>query len=198
MDEEHQKEIAKKFLEEAGNRERIVIETHDAAMVRVLLCVNLERKVAEFSKLRSYNEKNELIDDLKLPGVYINSMNQLPAAWQDQSGPWLSDVRRVFTFLAGDYKGTHSLFLVEYKPAKPIERIELMYEHEEPVQLKNPPPIILGVVEILTKAEVDRVAAEQHYQDTMIDVVVKSLEEGDKRPLFVPGTTYTVPMQYQV
>ncbi|HSB94731.1 MAG TPA: hypothetical protein VLC28_16520, partial [Flavitalea sp.] len=159
--EEHQNAIAKKFIEEAGNRERIVIETHDAVLVRMLVCVNLERKVAEFSKLRSFNEKNEMIDDLKLPGIYISGMNELPASWLDQSGPWLADVRRVFTLLAGEYKGSHSLFLVEYKPGKTIERIELMYEHEQPVQLKNPPPILLGVVEILTRAEVDRVAAEQ-------------------------------------
>jgi large repetitive protein len=191
------KEMAKKFLEEAGNRERIVIETGDASLVRALICANVRRKVTEFMIVRAFNDKNEIVDELKLPGNIISGMNELPASWQDQSGPWLADVRRVFALLAGEFKGTHNLFLMEYRPDKPIARIELMYEHEDLKIFKDPPPVILGVVEILTKAEVERVVSEQHYQDTMVDVVVKSLEEGDKRPLFAPDTTYTVTMKYK-
>lgn len=191
------KQMVKKFLDEAGNRERIVIETGDAVLVRLLVCANVQRKVAEFMILRSFNEKGEVVEQIKLPGHYITGINQLPASWQDQSGPWLADVRRVFTLLAGEFKGTHNLFLVEYKPEKSITRIEIMYEHEEQKIFKDPPPVILGVAEILTKAELERVVSEQHYQDSMVNVVVKSLEEGDKRPLFAPDTIYTVTLKYK-
>lgn len=190
------KDMAEKFLKDAGNRERIVIETGDAALMRVLICANIRRKVAEFMIIRSFNEKNEIVDEIKLPGNYINNITQLPATWQDQSGPWHSDVKRVFNLLAGEFKGSHNLFLAEYKPSKGIAYVELVYEHEKQNLFKNPPPVILGVIEILTKAEMGRVVNEQHYQDDMVSVVVKSLEEGDKRPLFAPNQTYTVTLKY--
>ncbi len=192
-------ELVKKFLESAGNRERIVIETGDASMFRALICTNTERKVVEFMKLRAFNEKDEVVEEIKLPVQSINNFTDLPPAWRDDGGPWLSDVRRVFNFLAGEFKGSHNLFLVEYKPDKAISYIELLYEHDQdqPEIFKNPPPVILGVVEILTKAETERVVSGQHYHDSMVEVVVKSLEEGDKRPLFAPDTLYTVTVNYK-
>ena len=183
------RKMVKKFLDGAGDRERIVVETGDAALFRALLCTNVRMKVVEFMKLRATGENGQIVEEIKLPGQIINSFDDLPAAWRDASGPWLSDVRRVFNLLAGEFKGTHSLFLVEYKPAKAIERIELIWAHDQIPQdlFHNPPPAILGVVEILTKAENQRVVSGQHFHDTQVEVVVKSLEEGDKRPLFAPG-----------
>jgi hypothetical protein len=108
--------------------------------------------------------------------------------------PWLADVRRVFDLLAGDFKGTHGLFLVNYTPLVPMARFELLYQPGQPLDhvFRDPPAVLLGVVETLTRAEVQRQAAEERYRQDMVSVVVKSLEEGDKRPLFAPDTLYTV------
>lgn len=192
-------EVAKKFLEQAGNRERIVVESGDVAEVRALICANARLKVPEFMVLSAFDAQNALVEQIKLPGHFINNFTDLPAAWQDTSGPWASDVKRVFDFFAGVFKGTHLLFLVEWKPSAPIARFELSYAPPDPLttEFREPPAVMLGVVETLTRAEVERVAAEQHYQDDMVQVVVKSLEEGDKRPLFAPNTVYTVTASYK-
>ena len=193
------KDITQKFLDTAGNRERILIETGDAALVRALLCTNAEKKVAEFMVLRAFNEKGEIVEEIKMPGQYISSFSQLPPNWQNAAGPWLSDVRRVVTLFTGMFPRTHLMFLMEYKPSKAITRIELLYRHDEPQPnfvLRRPPAAMLGIVETLSKAEMKRVESQQHYQSEMVDVVVKALEEGDKRPLFVPNTLYTVTVKY--
>jgi hypothetical protein len=186
-------ETAKKFLDGAGNRERIVVESGDVTRARCLICTNRERKVAEFMRLRAFDVNDAIVEDIKVPGVPIGSFNDLPAPWRDPAGPWLSDVRRVFDLLAGDFKGTHTLFLVDYVPHAPIVRFELIYQ-PDPLNatFRDPPAAILGVVETLTRAEVERQTAEEHHQEEMVQVVVKSLEEGDKRPLFAPDTLYTV------
>jgi len=191
-------EVVKKFLDQAGNRERIVVDSGDVAEVRALICANAERKVPEFMVLRAFNAQNELVEQIKLPGHYINTFAQLPAAWQDAAGPWFADVRRVFDLFAGSFKGTHQLFVIEWKPKAPIARVELFYEPVDQAKtaFRSPPAVMLGVVETLTRAEVERVVSEQHYQDDMVEVVVKSLEEGDKRPLFAPNTVYTVTVNY--
>lgn len=186
-------ETAKKFLDGAGNRERIVVESGDVTRARCLFCANRERKVAEFIRLRAFDVNDAIVEDIKVPGVPIGSFIDLPESWRDPAGPWLSDVRRVFDLLAGDFKGTHTLFLVDYKPHAPIVRFELVYQ-PDPLNttFRDAPAAILGVVETLTRAELARQTAEEHHRDQMVQVVVKSLEEGDKRPLFAPDTLYTV------
>jgi len=192
------REVAKMFLDQAGDRERIVVEAGDAAEVRALICANVERKVTEFMLLRGFDDQNKLVEEIKLPGHAITAFNQLPSEWQDATGPWANDVRRVFELLAGSFKGSHQLFLIEWQPRQPIARFELVYRADEQATslFRNPPPVLLGVVETLMRAEVERVVHEQHYQDDMVGVVVKSLEEGDKRPLFAPDTLYTVTASY--
>ena len=192
-------EMAKKFLDQAGNRERIVVESGDVAEVRALICANARRKVPEFMVLSAFDAQNALVEQIKLPGHFINAFTDLPAAWQDAAGPWSSDVKRVFDFFAEAFKGTHLLFLVEWKPSVPIARFEISYAppDQDTTAFREPPAVMLGVVETLTRAEVERVASEQHYQDDMVQVVVKSLEEGDKRPLFAPNTVYTVTASYK-
>lgn len=187
-------EAAKRYLERAGNRERIVIESGDIAVARCLICTNAELKVSEFMVLRGLDPAGAVIEQVALPAQLISSITQLPPPWLDGAGPWSNDVRRVFDLLAGDFKGTHSIFLVEYQPQAPIAGFEMLYAPPppRPSPFQDPPPVLLGVVETLTRAEVLRQAAEEHYHDEMVDVVVKSLEEGDKRPLFAPDTLYTV------
>jgi hypothetical protein len=111
----------------------------------------------------------------------------------------LSDVSRVFDLFNQDFFRTHVLFLVEYEPPVPIARFEIFYQPTEVSNdpFRNPPAAILGVVETLTRAEVIRESAEHDYQEEMEDVVVNSLEEGDKRPLFAPDTLYTVSVSFQ-
>ena len=92
-------QLVKQFLEQAGNRERIVVELGDVAEVRALICANAERKVTEFMLLRAFDAQNQVVEEIKLPGHTISSFAQLPAAWQDAAGPWQSDVRRVFDLL---------------------------------------------------------------------------------------------------
>jgi hypothetical protein len=192
-------DAATRFLDEAGNRERIVVETGDIADARCLVCVNARLKVAEFMVLRGLDQAGGVVEQIKLPGQPIDSFEQLPARWRDPAGPWLEDVRRVFNLLAGEFKGTHRLFLVDYKPEAPIARFELFYEPPEPPTsvFKDPPAVMLGVVETLTRAEVERQTAEEHHQQELVEVVVKSLEEGDKRPLFAPDTLYTVTVGFK-
>jgi hypothetical protein len=186
-------ETAEKFLEGAGSRERIVIESGDVTKARCLLCTNLRRKVVEFMRLRAFDANDTIVEDIKVPGLLVNAFTDLPERWRDPAGPWLPDVRRVFDLLAGDFKGTHTLFLVDYAPRAPIVRFELIYQ-PDPLQevFRDPPAAILGVVETLTRAEVERQTAEEHHRDEMVQVVVKSIEEGDNRPLFAPDTVYTV------
>jgi large repetitive protein len=192
-------DAAAKFLDEAGNRERIVVETGDIADTRCLICANTERKVTEFMVLRALDSAGGVVEQIKLPGQPVDSIEQLPARWRDPAGPWHEDVRRVFNLLAGEFKGTHTLFLVEYRPEAPIARFELFYEPPEPPTrvFNDPPAVLLGVVETLTRAEVERQTAEEHHQQELVEVVVKSLEEGDKRPLFAPDTLYTVTASFK-
>ena len=187
-------ETAKKFLEGAGSRERIVIESGDVTRARCLVCTHVARKVAEFMRLRAFDANGTVVEEIKVPGVSVASFNALPEPWRDPAGPWLADVRRVFDLLADDFKGTHSLFLVDYTPRAPIARFELLYQSPDPLNalFLDPPAAILGVVETLTRAEVERQTAEEHHSEEMVEVVIKSLEEGDKRPLFAPNTLYTV------
>jgi hypothetical protein len=187
-------ETAKQFLEGAGNRERIIVESGDVTNARCLVCTNARRKVMEFMRLRAFDANSALVQDIKIPGVPVNAFSDLPARWRDPAGPWLNDVRRVFDLLAGDFKETHALFLVDYSPPAPIARFELIYQPADPLTelFRDPPAAILGVVETLTRAEVERQTAEEHHSNEMIQVVVNSLEEGDKRPLFAPDTVYTV------
>jgi len=186
-------ETAKKFLEGAGNRERIVVDSGDVTKARCLLCTNRRRKVVEFMRLRAFDANGAVVEDIKVPGLPVNAFTDLPERWRDPAGPWLSDVRRVFDLLAGDFKETHPLFLVDYAPSAPIVRFELVYQTDPLTEpFRDPPAAILGIVETLTRAEVDRQSAEEHHRDEMVQVVVKSLEEGDKRPLFAPDTLYTV------
>ena len=80
-------------------------------------------------RLRAFDANDAIVEDIKIPGLPVNgSFNDLPAPWRDPAGPWLSDVRRVFDLLAGDFKGTHTLFLVDYAPRAPIVRFELIYQ----------------------------------------------------------------------
>ncbi|MDQ3808755.1 MAG: hypothetical protein M3336_00520 [Chloroflexota bacterium] len=191
-------EAAKRFLQDAGNRERIVIESGDVARVRCLVCANARFKVAEFMVLRGLDADGATVEEIKLPAQFIGSFDGLPAPWRDPAGPWLADVRRVFDLLAGDFIRTHSLFLVEYTPAAPIARFEMFHQppHPAPEPFHDPPAVLLGVVEMLARAELQRQTAEQHYQQSMVEVVVKSLEEADKRPLFAPDTLYTVTVAF--
>jgi hypothetical protein len=191
-------EIAKAFLDQAGNRERIVVESGDVAEARLLIAANAERKVTEFLLLRGFDAQGNLVEEIKPPGQFVSAFAQLPGQWQDASGPWAADVRRVFDLFAGVFKGSHQLFLVDWRPKAPIARFELIYQPTDQVTtlFRNPPPVMLGVIETLTRAEAERETAEQHYQDDMVQVVVKSLEEGDQRPLFAPDTLYTVTVAY--
>ena len=152
---------------------------------------------SEFMRLRAFDANDALVEDIKIPGVPVNSFNDLPAQWRDPAGPWLSDVRRVFDLLAGDFKGTHALFLVDYSPQAPDRPLRAGLSAADPLTepFRDPPAAILGVVETLTRAEVERQTAEEHHRDEMVQVVVKSLEEGDKRPLFAPDTLYTVTVE---
>lgn len=189
-------ETAKKFLDGAGNRERIAVESGDITRARCLICTNRRRKVVEFMRLRAFDASDAIVEDIKVPGVPVNGFNELPAPWRDAAGPWLADVRRVFDLLAGDFKESHTLFLVDYAPRTPIVRFELVYAPDPLTDsFRDPPAAMLGVVETLTRAEVERQTAEEHHRDEMVQVVVKSLEEGDKRPLFAPDTLYTVTLQ---
>jgi hypothetical protein len=191
-------ETAKKFLEGAGSRERIVVESGDITKARCLLCTNRRRKVAEFMRLRAFDANDAVVEDIKVPGLPVNTFSDLPAAWRDPAGPWLPDVRRVFDLLAGDFKETHTLLLVDYAPTTPIVRFELIYRPDPLTEpFRDPPAAVLGVVETLTRAEVERQTAEEHHRDEMVQVVVKSQEEGDKRPLFAPDTLYTVTVNVQ-
>ena len=192
-------QMVKAFLEGAGSRERIVVESGDVVDVHCQISANMQNKVTEFMRLRSFNEKGDVVEDIKLPGRFISSFGQLPFSWRDTAGPWFSDVQRVFQLFNGKER-SHGMFLVEWKPAAPMVRFELVFERpseQAKTLFRDPPAAILGVVETLTREEVGRETAEEHYQDEMIQVVVNSLEEGDKRPLFAPNTVYTVSAQYR-
>ena len=195
------RDVAIQFLSDAGNRERVVIESGDVAEARCLIAMNLQAKVSEFMFLRAFDREGNVVEEIKLPGRFINAFEELPARWRDPAGPWLGDVRRVFDlfFIVNEFRPrTHAWFLVEYKPGSPIARFEVFYQPPEPLNrvFKDPPAVVLGVVETLTRGEIEREAAEQHYQEEIVEVVVKSLEEGDKRPLFAPDTLYTVSVTY--
>lgn len=192
-------ELAKKFLDGAGNRERVVVESGDVTEVRALICTNEQRKVSEFMVVRGLDENDSMVQQIKVPGRIINTFAELPDTWCDSSGPWFSDVQRVFNFFTDNFSKTHLLFLIEWRPKASISRFELLYEHsgQGDSVFRNPPAVMLGVVETLTRAEVERVVSEQHYQEDMVQVVVKSLEEGNQRPLFGPNTVYTVTANYK-
>ncbi|MEN8202285.1 MAG: hypothetical protein ABFS28_06795 [Bacteroidota bacterium] len=190
-------DLLNKFLEGAGIRERIVVESGDASQVKMLLCVSMKQKVHSFMFLRTFDNQDQLVEEIKIPGQFIGNFNDLPSAWQDASGPWRKEVKFVFDFLTGTFKGTHQLFLMEWKPSNTFTRFEVFYKSPSPQRnFSNPPPVILGVTEILTRAETERKTLQEHRQQEMVNVVVNALKEGDERPLFAPGTTYTVAVNY--
>ncbi len=191
-------EMVKKFMEGASIRERMVVESGDAALVRMLFAVNRRMKVSSFMFLRAFDELDQLIEEIQIPGQFIGTFSDLPANWQDVDGPWRKDVQFVFNFLAGEFKGTHQLFLMEWKPIGPVARFEIHYSNRAAQRLfRDPPPVILGVTEIFTRAEIERVESEEQIQGEMEDVVVNALQEGNRRPLFAPGETYTVTVNYK-
>ena len=196
-------DLVKLFLNKAGIRERIVLESGDVSEVRALICANEEQKVLSHIFLRALNEKDEIVEEIQIPGHFVDTFAQLPASWQDASGPWFTDVKRVFDFFSENFlqpeTKTHQLFVVDWKPIAFMARFEIFYKPSEQIEaeFRHPPPVMLGVVETLTRKEVDRVASQKQYQDEMVEVVVKSLEEGDSRPLLAPDTLYTVTVNYE-
>jgi hypothetical protein len=192
-------EVAKQFLDGAKDRERIVVECGDVVEARCLLSTHRRAKASEFMLLRALDAGGGVVEEVALPGRIITDPGQLPASWLDASGPWQPDVRRVVDFFTDEFKEAHVMFLVEYKPAAPIARLELLYRPPDPAAapLRDPPAVVLGVVETLSRAEAQRAETAQQWSDEMVEVIVNSLEQGDKRPLLAPDTLYTVTVEYR-
>jgi hypothetical protein len=121
--------------------------------------------------------------------------NGLPPDWLDPAGPWRDDVLPVATFLADPAFASLVRLVVTVKPDERCDRLRLLVAGDAPLA---PPGVLVGVVEVCSTAERDRVATDTEIRDGQIATVIDYLAEGAPVPLLEPGTDYTLSVRYDV
>jgi hypothetical protein len=176
--------------------QRIIVESDQIERALMLLAVDPELQRSERFLIRALDADSVLLDSVivrdQIVGTPTN-VSDLPATWQDTSGPWATDVLHVMQFLALRQPRLNRI-LVEYKPPADTVRLEIVLL--DPPKDPVPPAVLLGVIELLRHGEVIRADHDEAAHDSLIATVEGALAAGQPRPLLAPNTRYTISLTY--
>ena len=130
-----------------------------------------------------------------------SSGTEIPARWNDTSGPWWDDVRLARGYFGGALKeaGGWGEFVVDIKLPGPALRVEIgvaplpIAIHEFDM---DPPSFFLAVIEGLSEREVVRAGDDGTESSDDLDGLVVSLG-GAEHALLKPNAEYRVVVHYQ-
>jgi hypothetical protein len=194
----------------AGSKQRlddvVAFSTGEITEVRMLLAVPRTVLEEEALVLRCFDADGAIVDEIPIDGAggrsrFVYSSDDLPERWSNPAGPWHCPVSEVITFLKPlQDRQTYQLVLVDTGVAAGTT-----YLHTGLRDLKSllagglgRPSYLIGVVETLTAAEVERHSIESEIKSTKVTAINNALEGiQDPQALLLPGTEYTVRVDYE-
>ena len=107
--------------------QRIIIESDRIEQALMLLAVDPELQRSERFLIRALAADNTVLEEVIVHDHIVgtpNTLAELPAPWQDASGPWVTDVAHVMQFLSIRHPRLNRI-LVSYKPPTEAIRLEI-------------------------------------------------------------------------
>jgi hypothetical protein len=184
----------------------VAFSTGEITEVRMLLAVPgiaLEEKALV---LRCFDADGAITREIPIDGTggpsrVLHSPADLPERWRDPAGPWHYPVSEVITFLDPlQDRQAYQLVLVDTQVAAGTTYLHTGLRNLKSLLAKGlgRPSYLVGVVETLTAAEVERHSTESEMKSTKATAINGALEGMQDPPaLLLPGTEYTVLVDYE-
>ncbi len=128
------------------------------------------------------------------PVTVTAGMVGLPPTWIDPAGPWRAEVEPVATFLnAPDLTALHKVWV---EVTAKVDTVRLRIRVDDQVDPSAHPAVLLGAVELLTRAEGLRASTEEASRAGQVETLTAYLNGTASVPLLAPDTAYTLHIDY--
>lgn len=184
----------------------VAFATGEIVSVRMLLLVPDLVLSGGMLILRTFAANGSALDEFKIDGTgqstVVGSVNDLPETWWDPAGPWRCRVAEVVTYLTGaeHLKEGYRLVLVDTEVDRRTAYLQTGLTELEMLlgEGLGRPSYLVGVVETLTAAEVDRHDFDVSVKKHLVETLNGALEGMQDPPaLLRPDTTYQVAVTYE-
>ena len=186
----------------------VAFRTHEVVVVRMLLDVPALLLHGGALVLRCFDARGLVVDELVVDGHdrshLVASDGDLPTTWLDLNGPWHCRVREVLEHLTETNRAKREnalrLVLVDTKVDPRTAFVELGVVDTAKLAQEglHRPSYLVGVVETLTAAEVERHQSDILVKDSKITEINGALDGlPDPPALLLPDTDYTVSVDWE-
>ena len=189
--------LAKQDLSDA-----LIFDAGPLQSIRLLVLVPVEVLRAQRMILRPLDGSGASLGDKVITGAVVTGLSQIPASWRNAAGPWYHDAMLSLEFFAQLYATRRfEILLIDQVLPSGTLQVELGLKKAALVKLQQQltaPSFLVGAIEAMTIAEVERVGADQSSRQadiTTIDGLIGS--DPANRALLIPDTLYTVTVNYQ-
>ncbi len=177
--------------------QKIVVDTKgEASFVRLLIAVHDGTNLQTIT-IRGYDKEDNEVeiftanDVLEVSNVHGGN---LPSKWSDPTGPWLTEVAGVLSYLAREQNHLEK-YILKWEPTKKVVKFDIFVD-ESKRKLNYPPSMLLCAIQLCKEEEKRRFEHESEVKETMIEMVESALTGGQLKPLLEPNTRYTISMIY--
>jgi hypothetical protein len=183
-------------LEARLNQQYLTFVTGAAERVRLLMATN-PRLQNQF-EIRELDALGNVIvthTPSSLDQLIVNSFADLPTNWQAPGGPWLGSIKEVFSVFKLPRLDSFKRAVYTLKPKAETIALQVFVKDKSSVDFP-PPTVVVGAIEVCSKAERQRAEQAQLAKDSSIQTLVGYLDGGTPVPLLQPNTEYTLELDY--
>lgn len=181
-------------------RDVIRIEGGPFVEMTLLVFARIKMVVTDHIKVRGFGPGNAEIAGVSAVFKQVSATSaEIPARWNDTSGPWWDDVRLARGYFAAMKDGGWGEFIVHIKLPKPALRVEIGVSPLAVAVQRfgmTPPSFFLAVIEGLSEREVLRVDEDNAEAGADQEGLDGALGD-NKHALLLPNAEYRVVVSYK-
>jgi hypothetical protein len=176
----------------------ITLFTRSASKVLIYLLLNRVLLTTGGLRVKQLNAGGEVLKDDQVSDLSITTVSDvatgLPDRWVDSLGPWHAQTIPVSTYFRSLQASGLVRVLLEVNPDQNSEALRLVVP--EAIRPVADPRVLVGIVEVCSLAEEQRVNNDSEIQQGRIETLTGVLSNDANMPLLRPDQPYTVTVDY--